>query len=67
MKKENNVLVKKCNCYEVMLKGLREKMNPKEQNVEGAVSEMKLEELRKAWEKEQENDKIIFAEVVKHR
>ena len=64
IKKENKALVEKCNSYEVALKGLREECT-KEQNLGGAVSDSKLDEWRKTWKKEQENEKVIFAEVVK--
>lgn len=40
-------------------------MCTKEKKVEGALSETKLKEWRKAWEKEQEIKTVIFAEVVK--
>ena len=64
IKRENNVLLEKCNSYDTVMKGLSEENGNKEQQLEGAVGESKLEEWRKTWEKKQENDKVIFAEVV---
>ena len=63
IKRENNVLLEKCKSYEAVMKGLGE-VNIKEQKLE-AVGESKLEEWKKTWEKKQENEKVIFAEVVK--
>lgn len=67
LKKENSTLKVKCNKYEAALEGLREKVDTKVETVEGAVSETKLEEMRKAWKKEQEDEKVNFAEVVKQQ
>ena len=61
------MLLEKCNNYETVMKGLGEKACIKEQHLEGAVSETKLEEWSKTWEKKQENEKVIFAEVVKRQ
>ena len=68
IRKENSTLREKCNNYEVALEGLREKVDTKVEAVKGVtVSETKLEEMRKAWKKEQEEEKVNFAEVVKQQ
>lgn len=54
IKKENSALNDMCNEYEAVLEGLREKVDPKVETLEGAVWEIKLKEMRKAWKKERE-------------
>lgn len=63
LKKENEILM--CNEYEVTLQGLQQKVEDSAGKVEGAVCETKLEELRNAWKKEHEEEKVSFTEVVK--
>lgn len=68
IKKENSTLMEKCNKYEATLEGLRTKVDTKVETVKGgAICEGKLEEMRKAWKKEQEEEKVNFAEVVKQQ
>ena len=42
-------------------------MDTKVETVEGVICETKLEEMRKAWRKEQEDEKVNFAKVVKQQ
>ncbi len=65
LKKENGILKAKLNGYEVTLQGLQGKVEDSAGKVEDAVCETKLEELRNAWKKEHEDEKVSFTEVVK--
>ncbi len=65
LKKENEILKTKCNEYEAAFQGLQQKVEDSAGKVEGAVCETKLEELRNAWKKEHEDEKVSFTEVVK--
>ena len=49
------------------MEGLKEKVDNKVEIVEGVLCETKIEEMQKAWKKEQEDEKVNFAEVVKQQ
>ncbi len=60
----------KCNEWEIDLKELKEKMNKPETStneLEGAVYEEKLEEVKKAWEEKHEAEKVNFRDVVEQQ
>ncbi|MPC67633.1 hypothetical protein E2C01_061809 [Portunus trituberculatus] len=65
IKRENSVLQDKCTNYEAALQGLQERLDS---NLETGkeMSERKLEEWKKIWNKERE-EKVNFAEVVKQQ
>ena len=65
LKKENEELKVKCSRYEESLKGLEVRLEGEKE--EGGVCESKLEELKKAWKEQCEEEKINFAEVIKQQ
>ncbi|MPC77896.1 hypothetical protein E2C01_072365 [Portunus trituberculatus] len=66
IKRENSALKGKCTNYEAALQGLQEKLDS---NLETGkeMSERKLDEWKKIWKKEREEEKVFFAEVVKQQ
>ncbi|MPC69679.1 hypothetical protein E2C01_063909 [Portunus trituberculatus] len=52
--------------YEVALQGLEQKLNTSMDTGKG-ISEIKLEEWKKVWKKEQDEEKVNSAEVVKQQ
>ncbi|MPC58771.1 hypothetical protein E2C01_052780 [Portunus trituberculatus] len=65
IKKQNGILMATCCNYEESLKSLQKKIQDGEDKMENGMDEIKLEELRNAWRKEQEEEKVKFSEVVK--
>ncbi|MPD04537.1 hypothetical protein E2C01_100231 [Portunus trituberculatus] len=65
LKKENGMLMASCGKYEESLKSLQVKVQDEAGKVENGISEIKLEELRNVWKREQEEEKVKFSEVVK--
>ncbi|MPC43837.1 hypothetical protein E2C01_037491 [Portunus trituberculatus] len=63
IKKQNGTLMDTCCKYEESLKSLQEKVQDGAGKVEN--DEIKSEELKIAWKREQEEDKVKFSEVVK--
>ena len=68
IRKENEVLMTKCEGYEVTLEGLEKRVEDNSENrekEEGVMYGAQLQELRNVWKKEQEEEKVSFSEVVK--
>ena len=68
IRKENEVLMTKCEGYEVTLQGLEKRVEDNSENrekEEGVMYGAQLQELRNVWKKEQEEEKVSFSEVVK--
>ncbi|MPC66881.1 hypothetical protein E2C01_061036 [Portunus trituberculatus] len=66
IKRENSALKGKCTNYETALQGLQERLDS---NLETGkeMSKRKLDEWKKIWIKEREEEKVNFAEVVKQQ
>ena len=63
LKKENDVLRKKCSEYEVTVREINKKMELRNESA-GTVCKEKLEEMRNDWKKEDEVEKVNFREAL---
>lgn len=64
MRDENEKLKGKCDEYETAIREMKDKVSDSANKVEEAISDSKLEDIKSAWKKEVEKDKISFREVV---
>ena len=67
LKEENERLKTKCGSFEQALQGLEEKFQSNVEKEGAAVSETKLEEIKDAWKKQHEEEKVSFGEVIRRQ
>ena len=67
LKEENERLKTKWGSYEQALQGLEEKFQSNVESEGASVSETKLEEIKDAWKKQHEEEKVSFVEVIRRQ
>ena len=68
IKKENEILKTQCEGFKMTIQEMEKRVVDKVENCEindGSMTGTKMQEMRNAWKREQEEDKASFAEVVK--
>ena len=67
LQEENERLKTKCGNYEQAIQGLEEKFQSTVEREGASVTETKLEEIKDAWKKQHEEEKVSFAEVIRRQ